>query len=53
MSDTRQSLSDLGGMQDGSYTPAAREGREGREERPVHTGGGGPPAPLRDQEIDA
>jgi small subunit ribosomal protein S9 len=53
MSDTRQSLSDLGGMQDGSYTPATREGREGREERPVHTGGGGPPAPLRDQEIDA
>ena len=53
MSDTRQSLSDLGGIQDGSYQQGGREGREPREAPPIHTGGGGPPAPLRDQEIDA
>ena len=50
MSDTRQSLSDLGGMQDGTYVPgAAIEANH----NPAHTGGGGPPAPLRDQELDA
>ena len=54
MSDSRQSLSDLGGMQDGSYNQGGNQGF-GREttERPIHTGGGGPPAPLRPQEIDA
>ena len=51
MSDSRQSLSDLGGMQDGSYNPGAANKES--TERPVHTGGGGPPAPLRPQEIDA
>ena len=55
MSDTRQSLSDLGGMQDGTYNQGGNQQGFGREavERPVHTGGGGPPAPLRPQEIDA
>nr|WP_164157316.1 30S ribosomal protein S9 [Sandarakinorhabdus rubra] len=40
MTDTRQSLSDLGGMEADTVNTA-------------HTGGGGPPAPLREQEIDA
>jgi small subunit ribosomal protein S9 len=40
MSDNRQSLADLAGM-DAETTNSA------------HTGGGGPPAPLREQEIDA
>ena len=53
MSDTRQSLSDLGGMQDGSYQGGNQGGGRDQVERPVHTGGGGPPAPLRPQEIDA
>ena len=38
MSDSRQSLSDIGGMRDGSYTQGGRDS----EPRPVHTGGGGP-----------
>jgi small subunit ribosomal protein S9 len=40
MTDNRQSLADLAGM-DAENTNSA------------HTGGGGPPAPLREQEIDA
>ena len=41
MSDNRQSLSDLGNMDADAPVNTA------------HTGGGGPPAPLREQEIDA
>ncbi|WP_372917980.1 30S ribosomal protein S9 [Sandarakinorhabdus sp.] len=41
MSDNRQSLSDLAGMDADAPVNTA------------HTGGGGPPAPLREQEIDA
>ena len=41
MSDNRQSLSDLGTMDADAPVNTA------------HTGGGGPPAPLREQEIDA
>jgi small subunit ribosomal protein S9 len=51
MSDNRQSLADLGNMQDGSYSRDDR--RDDRGPPPVHTGGGGPPAPLREQELDA
>ena len=40
MSDNRQSFADLAGM-------------DAENPNPVHTGGGGPPAPLREQEIDA
>ena len=47
MSDNRQSLADIGGMQDGTFEPGAAPVNT------AHTGGGGPPAPLREQEIDA